>query len=262
MRRTIWFLMFLLIQTKEAHALRPFVSATDAGMVEPGKIEVEAGIGFQRNTRGAASETTSNLPVVLNIGLARNFELDIGTGFNLTRERRDGGKRRRLGSALETSLTSKIRLFEGGETMPSLATEWTLFLPSQRRELIPNGTRSISFTGLLIATTDFGPLKYHLNMGGGLSRSPKDATDTIGLFLWAIAGELPISKKVSLVAELRGTSAQRFLPHNTALGGLVWEGPWGVKFDIAGFGGLSRGAPNGGTTCGLTFAFEALPWIK
>lgn len=263
MRRTIWFLMFLLIPTKDAQALRPFISATDAGIVEPGNIEAEVGIGFQRNTREAASETTSNLPtMVFNIGLARNFELDIGTGFDLVRERQEGGERRTLGSAAETSVTSKIRLFEGREALPSITTELTLLLPSQRRQLLPNGTRSVSFTGVLVATSEFGPLKSHFNLGGGVSKSEKHARDTVGSLLWAIAGELSLAEKVWFVAEFRGTSTQRSLPDNTVLGGLVWESPWGVKFDIAGFGGLSRGAPNGGATLGLTFAFEALPWIK
>lgn len=234
--------MFMLIQGKDAHALRPFISATDAGIVEPGKIEVESGIGFQRNTRGNASLTTSNLPgMVLNIGLAQNFEVDIGTGFDLVRERREGRKRRSLGSASETAVTSKIRLFEGEGVVPSIATEMTVLLPSQRRELLLNGTRSVPFTGLLVSTTEFDPLKSHLNVGWGISKSPKHAGDTIGSFLWAIAGELRVSERVSLVAEFRGTSARRLLPNNTVLGGLVWEGPWGVKFDIGGFGGLSGG---------------------
>ncbi|MGH7774410.1 MAG: hypothetical protein ACREQA_19475 [Candidatus Binatia bacterium] len=253
----------VLIQAEDLYALRPFISASDAGIAQPGKIEVEAGIGFQRNTRGNASKTTSNLPgTVFNTGLTRNLELDIGTGFNLVREKTEGGKRRTLGSAAETSLTPKLRLFEGEGSIPSVTTEMRLLLPSQRREFLPNGTRSVSFTGVLIATSEIGPLKSHLNLGGGFSKSPKHARDTIGSFVWAIAGELAISEKVWLVAEFRGTSAQRLLPDNTALAGLVWESRWGIKFDIAGFGGLSRGSDNGGVTLGLTFAFEALPWIK
>ncbi len=264
MKRTFLFLAALvLVQANDVHALRPFISASDAGIVAPGKIEVEAGIGFQRNTRGSTSKTTSNLPgAVFNIGLTRNFELDIGTGFNLVREKTERGKRRTLGSAPETSLTPKLRLFEGEGTLPSITAEMRLLLPSQRRELLPNGTRSVPFTGVLIATYETGPFKSHLNVGGGFSKSPKHARDTIGSFVWAIAGVLAIFEKVSLVAEFRGTSAQRSLPDNTALGGLVWESPWGIKFDIAGFGGLSRGSDNGGVTLGLTFAFEALPWIK
>jgi len=262
MKRTILFLMsFFLIQSEDAYALRPFIAATATGIVEPGNVEVEMGLGFERNTRGSASETTSNLPsLALNIGLARNLEFDIGTGFDLVRERLEDGTRRTLGSAAEASLTAKVRFFEGEGSAPSIATELTVLLPSQRRKLLPNGKRSAAFTGILAATTKLGPLVAHFNLGGGVSKSPEDAGDTVGSFLWAIAGELPISNEVSLVAEFRGTSVQQSLPDNTALGGLTWESPWGVKFDVAGFGGLSRGAVNGGATLGLTFSFDALQW--
>ena len=71
MKSTFLFLVALvLIQAEDVHALRPFISASNAGIVEPGKIEVEAGIGFQRNTRGSASKTTSGLPgTVFNGGV-------------------------------------------------------------------------------------------------------------------------------------------------------------------------------------------------
>ena len=70
---------------------------------------------------------------MFNIGLLENFELDIGTGFDLFREKIEGKRRRTLGSVAETTVTAKTRFFQGEGSIPSLTTELTLFLPTQRQ---------------------------------------------------------------------------------------------------------------------------------
>jgi hypothetical protein len=246
----------------DAHALRPFLSATDAGVLDPGYVEVEAGIAFSRNTRGLCNESTWNLPsAVFNIGIVENFEVDIGTGIELFGEKIDGSRRRRLGSVAETSLTAKTRFFEGEGLTPSLTTEMTLLFPTQRRELLSAPSRKVGFTTVLAASAEVGPLQYILNLGGGILESPKRSLGTVGSLLWAIAGELPLTYELSAVSEFRGESVRGSVPDNTVLGGLVWKSPAGIKFDAAGFGGLSQGSDNWGITFGLTYVFKAIPWL-
>ena len=243
-------------------ALRPFISATDAGVLDPGYLEFEVGIGLSRNTRAHANESSWSLPsAIFNIGLTDNFELDIGTGFDLNREKIEGSRRRQLGSAAETSLTAKTRFFNGEGAVPSFTTELTLLLPTQRRELLSAPSRKVGFTGVLVATAEAGSLTYHLNLGGGVLESPKRSRGTVGSLLWAIAGELPLTDELSAVAEFRGESVRGSLPDNTVLGGLAWKSPWGIKFDAAGFGGLSQCSSSWGCTFGLTYAFQAIPWL-
>jgi hypothetical protein len=250
------------VLVKDAHALRPFMSATDAGVLDPGYLELEVGIALSRNTRGRANESNWNLPsAVFNIGLLDNFELDIGTGIDVVREKIEGNRRRWLGSVAETSLTAKTRFFEGEDALPSFTTEMTLLFPTQRRELLSTPSRKVGFTAVLAVTAELGPLEYHLNLGGGVAESPKRSLGTVGSLLWAIAGELPLTHEVSAVAELRGESVRGSLPDNTVLGGLVWKSPWGIKFDAAGFGGLTRGSDNWGITFGLTKVIKAIPWL-
>jgi len=118
---------------ENTQALRPFLSATDAGILDPGYLELEAGIGLGRNTRHSAHELSWGLPIaVFNIGLLENFELDIGTGFDLFHEKIEG-RRRTLGSVAETTVTAKTRFFQGEGSIPSLTTEMTLLLPTQRQ---------------------------------------------------------------------------------------------------------------------------------
>ena len=118
-------------------------------------------------------------------------------------------------------------------------------------------SRKVGFTDVGVANAEAGLLTYHLNLGGGVVESPKRGVGTVGSLLWAIAGELPLGKNgLSTVVEFRGESIRRSLPDNTALGGLVWESPWGVKFDATGFGGLSQGSDSWGITFGLSYAFK------
>ena len=246
-----------------AVAGRPFISATDAEIVDAGFLELETGIALSRNTRSGANESNWSLPsLVFNLGLSENFEIDLATGVDLAREKIEGSRRRTLGSLAETSLTAKTRFFKGEGAVPSFATELTLILPTQRRELLSAPSRKVGFTAVGVATAEAGPLTYHVNLGGGVVESPKRGLGTVGSFLWALAGELPLGNNgLSAVMEFRGESVRGSLPDNTALGGLVWESPWGMKFDIAGFGGLSQGSDKWGITFGLAYAFKAIPWL-
>jgi hypothetical protein len=247
---------------KDAEARRPFIAASDAGIVEPGYIELETGIGLSRNTRGGANESTWNLPsAVFNIGILENFELDIETGIDLLRERLEGGRRRTLAGLAETSLTAKTRLFKGEGPVPSIASELGLQFPTQRREMLSAPSRKVNFSAVLAASAEVGPLEYILNLGGGVVESPRRSVGTVGSFLWAVAGELRLIHDISAVAEFRGESMRRSRPDNTVLGGLVWKSPAEIKFDAAGFKGLSRGSDNWGITFGLTYAFKAIPWL-
>jgi hypothetical protein len=242
MRRIVVFLIVCgWLGAEHAHALRPFIAATDADVVEPGSLEIKAGLDFARNTRRGANETTLDLPSVeFALGIWRNVEVEVGGGFTLVRDRTEGGRPTTLASAQETSLGTKIMLFEGAGNIHPFATEFTVLFPTQRREFLPDGRRRVDFEGVLISTVERGPLRTHFNLGGGITRTGRG--NRVGLFLWAVAAELELSEQVRLVSELRGASARRTLPDNTALLGFVWESPWEIKFDIAGFAGLTRGA--------------------
>lgn len=240
------------VLVENAHALRPFRAATDAAVVDPGNVEVELGFDVSRNTRGDNDETSYALPsVAFNIGVVDRFEVDIGTGFELTDDDQEG---RTLGSASDTELTFKALWWKGGEEAPSLATEVSLNIPTARKEFQPDGKQRVGVTGLVALTGEAGPLRYILDVGGGAEPSPKDA-DYVGVFLWAVAGELTIADRVALVAEFQGKVMPEAEADTTALLGLTYTTPGGVKFDIAGFAGLTDGSDNWGITFGLTYAF-------
>jgi len=240
------------VLVEDAHALRPFLAATDAAVVAPGEVEVELGFDISRNTRGDSDETSYALPsAVFNIGIVDRFEIDIGTGFELLD---DDAADKALGSVSDTELTFKTLWWEGEAGKPSFATELGLTLPTARKEFQPDEKRRVGVTGLVALTGEVGPLRYILDLGGGAEPSPRDA-DYVGVFLWAVAGELTVADRVALVAELQGTAMPDAEPDTTALLGLTYTTSGGVKFDIAGFAGLTDGSDNWGITFGLTYAF-------
>lgn len=240
------------VLVEDAHALRPFLAATDAAVVAPGEVEVELGFDISRNTRGESDETSYALPsAVFNAGIVDRFEIDVATGFELVD---DDAADKALGSASDTELTFKTLWWEGEEGAPSFATELGLTLPTARKEFQPDETRRVGVTGLVALTGEAGPLRYILDLGGGAVPSPRDA-DYVGVFLWAVAAEVSIADGVALVSEIQGKVIPDADDEATALLGLTYTTAGGIKFDIAGFAGLSDGSDNWGITFGLTYAF-------
>lgn len=239
------------VLVENAHALRPFLAATDAAVVAPGEVELEVGIDVSRNTRGDTDETSYALPsAAFNIGIMDRFEIDIGTGFELVD---DDEADRTLGSVSDTELTFKVLWWEGEQGAPSFATELGLTLPTAREEFQPDETRRVGVTGLVAATGEVGPLRYILDLGGGAEPHPEDA-DYVGVFLWAVAAEVSIADRVALVSEFQGKAIPDADDEATALLGLTYTTPGGVKLDVGGFAGLSDGSDNWGITFGLTYA--------
>ncbi len=240
-----------------AEALRPFRRASDAGVVDPGTVEIEIGIDMSRNTRGNSDETSYAVPsAVFNIGIVDRFEIDIVTGFNLVENDQTDTT---LGSAADTQIVFKTLWREGeeGSPTPALATEFSLNLPTARDEIQPDGRHRVGGTGQVDLSGETGPLLYILNLGGGVEPSPKDG-DYVGVFIWAVAGELTVADRVAVVSEFQGKTIPGADNETTALLGLIYTTLGGVKFDFAGFAGLTDGSDNWGITFGLSFDFPVV----
>jgi hypothetical protein len=239
-----------------AEGTRPFLRASDAGVVDPGIVELEAGVEISRNTRGDSDETSYTLPSVsFNFGIADRLEFDISTGFELVDDAQEDTT---LGSVADTGITFVTLWWEGEKGSPSLATEFSLNLPTARDEFQPGGRHRVGGTGQVDLSGEVGPLLYILNLGGGVEPSPEDG-DYVGVFIWAVAGELTVADRVAVVSEFQGKTIPGADNETTALLGLTYTTLGGVKFDFAGFAGLADGSDNWGITFGLTFDFGLVP---
>lgn len=236
----------------QAEALRPFLSATDAAVVDPGEVEVELGFSVSRNTRGDPSETSYELPAVsFTFGILDWLEFGIGTGFGLVDEDEED---KILGTVANTALAVKTLWWEGENGAPSLGAELVVRLPTARKEFHPEENRLVGGIGRLILSGETDPLVYMVNLGGGMEQSAADA-EYVGVFTWALAGELSVADRVAVVAEFQGTVFPGADDESTALLGLTYTTRGGVKFDFAGFAGLTEGSDNWGITFGLTYSF-------
>lgn len=245
-------MILLWVSPHCAEARRPFLSATDAPVVESGDVEVELGFGAFRNTRGDANETSYDLPSVnFTIGIVDWLEIGIGTGFGLVD---DQVADLTLGSVADTTLGFKTLWWEGEDGGPSIGAEVAFRLPTARAEFQPEGNRLVGEIGRLILSGETDPFVYMVNLGGGMEQSPADA-EYVGVFIWAVAGEVTVADRVAVVGEFQGTVFPGADDDTTALLGLTYTTPGGVKFDLAGFAGLTEGSDNGGITFGVTYAF-------
>ncbi len=245
-------MILLWIFPRPAEARRPFLSATDAGVVDPGDVEVEVGFDVSRNTRGDTNETSYELPsVIFTIGIVNWLEIGIGTGFELVD---DQAADVTLGSVADTALGFKTLWWEGEDGAPSIGAEVAFRLPTARAEFQPEGNRLVGGIGRLILSGETDPLVYMVNLGGGMEQSPEDA-EYVGVFIWAVAGEVTLADRVAVVAEFQGTVFPGADDDTTALLGLTYTTLGEVKFDLAAFAGLTEGSDNWGITFGMTYAF-------
>ncbi|OOP56124.1 MAG: hypothetical protein AYP45_10925 [Candidatus Brocadia carolinensis] len=66
----------------------------------------------------------------------------------------------------------------------------------------------------------------------------------------------PGIKKLHLVSEYSGEKVENTVLDHQLLGGVVWEGPLNIDYDIAGFTGLNNESVAWGITMGITFFYR------
>ncbi|MDO8142878.1 MAG: hypothetical protein Q6358_15375, partial [Candidatus Brocadiales bacterium] len=76
-----------------------------------------------------------------------------------------------------------------------------------------------------------------------------------GLFIYGIILDMPVPryKKLHLVTEYSGEKVEHSILDHQILGGMMWEGPRNIEYDIAGFTGLNSESVDLGMTMGVTF---------
>ena len=103
---------------------RPGV-AESADVVRAGGVQLETGLGFERDSKGAATTRTRSTPTLLRFGLGQGLEARVETdGFMHARTDEAGGLTT-TGFA-DTSLGIKWRSSEGDERAGTPSTAWLL----------------------------------------------------------------------------------------------------------------------------------------
>ncbi len=230
----------VLLGPAAAWAYRPFVS-TDAAVADPNEMEIELGYFTLARTNG---KDTFLIPeVVLNYGIARNWEA-VGE-FKVQRSPAADLDVVDAGMFLKAVLKEGVLQEKQGL---SFAVEAGPLLPStEKRE------RHVGFEAIAIVSGRLAPVTYHLNLGAGVQRSDGEPVG-----IWGVIGELPVLPSLRVVGEVNGEKPRRESDHHSVLLGLIWQ-PWSSKnvwFDAGIRRGLTSGVPDWQGTIGVTFGFS------
>ena len=132
---------------------------------------------------------------------------------------------------------------ERGGRIPNFATETGAVFSTEK------GTSGLGFEGSGIFSRYLKDITCHTTLGGGTT-TEDGGHNRHGLFLYSTILDVPVLhyKKLHLVTEYSGEKGESTLLDHKLLGGVVWEGPKDIEYDVAGF--RKRGL---GHEMGITF---------
>ena len=230
-------------------ALRPFVT-TDADVVETNLVEIELGV-FGLHTQGhpGADELTLDIPGIrFNYGLPWDSEIVLETVGELIDNEYKGALGIKEKQFAHTAGFYKKVWRRGSDWVPNFATETGIVFPTEK------DTSGLNFEGTGIFSWYLNNFTCHLTLGGGTENETSEQNRR-GLFIYGIILDVPIPqyKKLHVVTEYSGEKVENSILDHQLLGGMVWEGPKNIEYDIAGFTGLNSESVDWGMTMGVTF---------
>ncbi|HHT9136320.1 MAG TPA: hypothetical protein ACFYEK_03655 [Candidatus Wunengus sp. YC60] len=233
----------------EVFALRPFVT-TDADVVETNLIEIEYGIfGLHvQKHLGPDEFTLEPSSIRFNYGLTGDSEIVLETVGELIDNEYKGELGIKEKQFANTAGFYKKVWWRGSNWIPNFATETGIVFPTEK------GTSGLNLEGTGIFSWYLNNLTCHLTLGGGTEKEGFEHNRR-GLFIYGIILDLPVPqyKKFHLVTEYSGEKVEHSILDHQILGGMMWEGPRNIEYDIAGFTGLNSESVDLGMTMGVTF---------
>ena len=238
-----------LIIPPKVFALRPFVT-TDADVVETNMIEIELGLfGLHEQKHPGADELTLDIPSIrFNYGLLWDSEIVLETVGELIDSEYKGTLGIKEKQFAHTAGFYKKVWWRGSNWIPNFATETGIVFPTEK------DTSGLNFEGTGIFSWYLNNLTCHLTLGGGTEKETFEQNRR-GLFIYGIILDVPVPryKKLHFVTEYSGEKVENYILDHQLLGGMVWEGPKNIEYDIAGFTGLNSESVDWGMTMGITF---------
>ena len=238
-----------LIIPPKVFALRPFVT-TNADVVETNMIEIELGLfGLHEQKHPGADELTLDIPSIrFNYGLLWDSEIVLETVGELIDSEYKGTLGIKEKQFAHTAGFYKKVWWRGSNWIPNFATETGIVFPTEK------DTSGLNFEGTGIFSWYLNNLTCHLTLGGGTEKETFEQNRR-GLFIYGIILDVPVPryKKLHFVTEYSGEKVENSILDHQLLGGMVWEGPKNIEYDIAGFTGLNSESVDWGMTMGITF---------
>ncbi|MEP9412636.1 MAG: hypothetical protein HRF42_14825 [Candidatus Brocadia sp.] len=255
-KKILWLIILCasggIVAPNNVLALRPFVT-TDADVVEPNIAEIELGIfGLHEQKQPGPDEFVLDVPSIrFNYGLPWDSEIVLETVGELIDSEYIGTLGVKEKQFADTAAFYKKVWWRSGENggwIPNFATETGFVFPTEK------GTSGLDFESTGIFSWYLEKLTCHLTLGGGTKKGAFGHSAR-GLFIYGIILDVlsPWYKKLHLVLEYSGEKVENAILDHQLLGGVVWEGPLNIDYDIAGFAGLNSESVDWGITMGITF---------
>jgi hypothetical protein len=247
MKRALRLFLLLMFFSSAAFAARP-LATDDAGTVDRGHLEVEAGFEFVEDTdREYTASTVFTFCFFdgLDIGVELPYHyIDVHSGDDV-----DGPG--------DIAFSSKWNFFQEQESLPALSFVLGVKTTSGDEDK-GLGSPMRDHSGTLVASKAFGEAVFHINLGYTYAGIP-ETRKYEDVFSYGMAMEYPlVEEKLNLVAEWVGeTNFDGDFDDNpfSALIGITWAFSETAVLDFGAGAGISKASPDYFVTSGITLAF-------
>ncbi|HUW23441.1 MAG TPA: transporter [bacterium] len=186
MKNLILYLFIIFFIPSLVYSARP-LSVDDAGTVDSGIYETEAGIGYSQD-----KEENGETEISLSIkqGLTERMDLGVSLPYVMTSPK-DGNGESGMGDA---ELIAKFNLVKEGDKTPGFSVTLGIIMDTgEKNKGIGSGEIDYNFNSILSKELQF------ITLNGNLGYTAKAKTASFGIAL-----EYPADERLNLVAELTG----------------------------------------------------------
>ena len=191
MKKALACITTVFILSVPAFAARP-LNTDDAGTVDQGKFEIEAGVEVEKAKN--VDETSTGLAVQVKYGILEN--LDAGIEIPYAASDPSG-----IGDA---TLKGKINFVEETESAPAISLGIDIKLANGDKDQgLGTGYMDYGINGIL--SKEMGPVTGHANLGYTIV-GIEEGGDSENVISYGIAVEYPVNDAVNIVGEIFGSS--------------------------------------------------------
>jgi hypothetical protein len=250
-------LILLLFSTTLWSQQRPLLTE-DPRVLADGRIATELGFAYFHRARFPVSGLEGNqysfLPNALHIGFGDRAQFQIGgVAHNFVQLRApDSGWRNDWGDFF---LSTKMMIVDENRFRPIVSFRPTIVLPNTNNQK-GLGTDGTHFFADILVGKHAGPVFLFGSMGLGILDDAVRAAAQQDVLTFGIAGSLPVSSSMNLVAEWNGLNNPQSNPspggesRGQARFGLQWR-KFGVRWDA----GLTKGTTDVDHKAGVVVGF-------
>ena len=254
-------LLIWLTALPMAWASHPLIT-DDTGTQGRGKFQIELDnqISFNKEklpngdgTSTISKSTEAEMKMLATYGVVDTVDLILGVPYQWKRNETDGAETQKADGLADISLEVKWRFFEKDGYSLAVKPGVTLSVGDEGKGL---GTGRVALTFFFIATKDWDPWAFHLNLGYKRNENKLDQREDI----WhtSVAGEWKLRKDLKLVANIgmeKNPDRTSSIDPAFILGGIVYSVTDNFDIDLGIKGGLTPAEPDCTLLGGLTFRF-------